>query len=169
MKLKELCDRLGVDYDQARYTLARGVLSKAIASSEPGRGNHRVFHSDQAFYLAVCLKLKDAGVNTALAGQIADWSRKIHSVSQNLGWDHRFAPFAGRFDTEHQWYVDVGDARYARLVTDANPSRAGLDEMPWTDMKTGRSCPTARPMIIFRLDIGRIAEQLKASAKRLAD
>ena len=166
LKLKELCQRLAVDYDQARYTLARGMLPKAIAALEPGRGNHRVFDASQAFYLAVCLKLKEAGVNTTLAAQIADWSRKVQGISQNLGWDHEFAPFAGKFETTHQWYLDVGDARFVRLVTDANPSQEGLAVMPWTEMATRKLCKAARPAVVFRVDIGLVAEQLKGSATR---
>ena len=68
-KLREICERLEVDYDEARYTLARGVLPKAIVQPEPGRGNHRQFDSSQAFYLAVALQHKAAGSNTTLAAK----------------------------------------------------------------------------------------------------
>jgi len=163
IKLKDLCDHLSINYDEARYTLARGVLPKAIAKTEPGRGNHRVFNPEQAFYLAVCLKLKAAGVNTTLAAKISDWSRSIQNMSQNLGWDFQFAPFAGMLNTEHEWYIDVGDARYVRLATNANPSRLGLDILPWTDMASRKECKTSQPAVIFRVDIGLIAGQLQAS------
>lgn len=164
MKLNELCERIAVDYDQARYTLARGLLPRAIAKAEPGRGNHRIFDTRQAFHLALCLKLKEAGVTTALAAEISDWSRKLQGVSQNLGWDSKFAPFAGQLETQHQWYLEVGDAKYARLLTDANPSKEGLHEvMPWTTMTTGKLCETARPAIMFRIDLSLIAAQLLGS------
>src|SRR5580765_7297437 len=112
MKLQDLCERLGVEYDEARYTLARGILPKGI-EADPGRGNHRLFDSSQAFYLAIVLKLKAAGINTPLAGKIAEWSRHVQSKSVNLGWDRSFAPFAGKLLTQHQWFIDVGDARFA--------------------------------------------------------
>jgi len=162
IKLKTLCERLSVDYDEARYTLARGVRPKGIKAI-PGRGNHRLFDRGQAFQLAVVLKLKAVGITTPLASQIATWSRAIQGTACNLGWDHRFAPFAGQLTTEHRWFVEVGDARYARVVTDANPSHPGLFEMPWADMKTRKAAPTACPVVILRVDIAQIAQELVGS------
>src|SRR5476651_2791958 len=92
MKLKTLCERLSVDYDQARYALARGVLSKVV-KEVPGRGNHRVFNCHQAFHLAVVLKLTSSGISTPLAAKISDWTRRIQRMSVDLSWDPQFAPF----------------------------------------------------------------------------
>lgn len=70
IKLNSLCSRLGVSYRDARYALARGIIPKGI-ENEPGRGNHRVFDWNQAFHLAVVLKLKAAGMSTPLAGLVS--------------------------------------------------------------------------------------------------
>jgi hypothetical protein len=163
-KLRELCARLEVDYDEARYTLARGVLPKAIVQPEPGRGNHRQFDSSQAFYLAVALKLKAAGINTTLAAEISDWSRYVQGFAQNHGWDHRFAPFAGKLSTQHAWWVEVGDAKFVRLATDANPSCRGLYCTPWVEMQRRKECAQAQPAIVIRVDVAQIARQLSALA-----
>ena len=164
IKLKTLCERISVNYDEARYTLARGVLPKGV-KGEPGRGNHRVFTDSQAFHLAVVLKLKAAGITTPLAATISEWSRRVQHMSVNLSWDPQFAPFAGKFTTERRWLVDIGDARFVRLGTDANPSGGGqLNVLPWVDMNTHKKCKSAQPAVIFRIDLVRIAELLIGAA-----
>ena len=156
IRLKVLCSRLGVDYNESRYALTRGILPRGI-EPEPGRGKHRWFDASQAFYLAIALKLKAAGLHTSLAADLSQWSRHVQGYSANLGWDHNFAPFAGQLHTAHQWFLDVGDGRYVRLATDANPSYDGLYETPWVDMKTRKECEVARPAVIFRIDIALVA------------
>jgi DNA-binding transcriptional MerR regulator len=163
LKLKEICRRLGVDYDDARYTLAKGVLPDGVAA-DPGKGNHRIFENRQAFMLAIILRLRAVGVSTAVAKDIAEWSRHVQGMAVNLGWDWNFAPFAGKLHSEKEWYLDVGDSKYARIVTNAHPSKDGYEITPWVNMTTRREQKSARPTIIFRVDIVRIAELL-ASAK----
>jgi DNA-binding transcriptional MerR regulator len=159
LKLKEICQRLGVDYDDARYTLAKGVLPDGVAA-DPGKGNHRLFEDRQAFMLAIILKLRAAGVSTAVAKDVAEWSRHVQGLAVNLGWDWNFAPFAGKLHSEKEWYLDVGDKKYARIVTNAQPSKEGYEITPWVDMTNRREQKSARPAIIFRVDIVRIAELL---------
>ncbi|MGZ9128183.1 MAG: hypothetical protein ACXW4Z_10440 [Candidatus Binatia bacterium] len=159
LKLKEICRRIDVNYDDARYTLAKGALPDGI-KAEPGRGNHRVFENRQAFMLSIILKLRAAGVSTTVAKDIAEWSRQVQSMAASLGWNWQFAPFAGKFESDHEWYLDVGDARYARVVTTANPSKAAYEITPWVDMTCRREERDARPAIVFRIDIVRIAQLL---------
>jgi hypothetical protein len=161
IKLHDLCRRINVDYDEARYVLAKGILPKAVAKSEPGRGNHRLFSPSQAFYLAVCLKLKAAGINSTLAAEICEMSRQIQNLAKKSGWDLRFVPFGDEIDTEQRWLLDVGDARYVRLVTDAFPSSKGMHVFPWTDIYTHQKSPEAQPAIIFRVDFSLIAKQVR--------
>ena len=165
LKLQEICRRLGTDYDQARNMLAKGVLPDGVAA-EPGRGNHRVLESNQAFMIAIILKLRSVGVSTAVAKNIAQWSRQVQGMAVNLGWDWQFAPFAMQLHSEYLWYLDVGDARYTRIITTANPSNEGHeDPMPWFDMtRSGNRQVDVRPAIIFRVDIVRIAQLLAGAA-----
>src|SRR5436305_15234084 len=100
MKVGEFCQRLGVPYRHARYALEEGILPAGVAP-EPGRGEHRDLAPAQAFWLSVVLKLKQNGIKTPLAGQIADFALEgARGIGSNLGWDHRFNPFAGRLYTE---------------------------------------------------------------------
>ena len=125
IKLQKLCELLDVDYDQSRYALAQGILPKGVDAG-PGRGHHRTFDAGQAFFLAIALKLKGVGISTSVAKQISEWSRGVQHMSSNLGWDPGFAPFSGLLHTERCWYLDIGDIRFVRLATDANPSEVGM-------------------------------------------
>jgi hypothetical protein len=159
LKLKEICERLGVDYDEARYTLAQGALPEGV-TADPGKGNHRVFEPSQAFTLAIILKLKAVGISTAVAKNSAEWSWVAQRMAVNLGYDVPFAPFDGKLQSEKEWYLEVGDLRYARIVTNANPSKTGYDIPSWVDMTNHRIEKRARAAIIFRIDLVRIAELL---------
>lgn len=163
IKLQDLCKRLNLPYDDARYVLARGALPPGM-DPEPGRGNHRLFNPSQAFHLAVVLKLKAVGVQVPEAIKISEWIYAVQGYSVNLGWDWQFRPLQGRMRTEQNWFLDVGDSKYVRVVTDANPSKPGLSTDPWTEMSARKVCQTARPSIIIRVDIAEIARQMAASA-----
>jgi hypothetical protein len=104
LKLRALCDRIGVNYRDARYVLAHGMVPRGI-DSDPGRGNHRVFNQWEAFWLAIVLKLKSAGVKPKLAAEMAGWSDRVKGLAVNLGWDRHFSPFDGQLATEKQRHV----------------------------------------------------------------
>lgn len=129
----------------------------------PESGNHRHFGPGQAFWLAMVLKLKAIGIKAPLAATIATYAEKsLRGVTQNLSWDWQFLPMEGRFDTEQQYFVDVGDLKYIRFVTDANPSGGGrLEEFPWQSAeRPNRSIENVRPCAIVRLDLTQIARLL---------
>lgn len=161
MQVGELCARLDISYRHGRYVLEQGIMPKGVDEA-PTRGHHRQLSPGQAFWLGIVLKLKDSGVQAPLAGQIADYAREaLQTITQSLGWEPTFEPFGGHFDTRQRWFVDVGDLRYIRLVTDANPSRRGrLDEFAWFPLGNGRTVD-ARPVVIMRLDIVRLAQLLR--------
>lgn len=159
LKLQEICRRLQVDYDDARYALAKGALPHGVVA-EPGRGNHRLFKPPEAFMLAIILKLRSAGVSTSVAKDIGAWSLYVHGMAVSLGWDWQFALFAGPLHSTKEWYLDVGDRRFARIVTNASPTKKGYHISPWVDMKVRRKARKARPAVVFRVDIVRIAQLL---------
>jgi hypothetical protein len=128
---------------------------------EPGRGNHRSFNYRQAFWLAIVLKLKAAGIQPKRATEIARWAERIRGFAQNAVWDWTFAPFDGQYTTDRQWYLEIGDGTYVRFLSDANPSREGLgDESGWVHMQTRTLCPDAHPVVLVRLDLSQLAALL---------
>jgi DNA-binding transcriptional MerR regulator len=158
-KLQEICSHVHIDYDGARYALARGILPPGI-DPDPGRGRHRVFSQEQSLYLATALKLKEAGLTLPRIQEIVPWTRKIQEWSCNGGFEPNFAPLTGGLQTQHQWFLDIGDGRYVRLRTDANPSKRGIEATPWTNTTSRQGAPDAKPLVIISLDIGEISRLL---------
>lgn len=160
LQLGELCERLEVRPRDARYVLEQGFVPAGVEPA-PESGNYRQFEPSQAFWLGMVLKLKAAGIKTPLAAKIADYAQlSLRGVTQNLGWDWRFHPMMGRFDTDHQYYVDVADLRWIRFVTDANPSGGGrLQELDWVNLfdRELRDDQGFVPCAILRLDLTQIA------------
>ena len=160
LKLRALCDRIGENYRDARYVLAHGMVPKGV-KRDPGRGKHRVFNHWEAFWLAIVLKLKSAGVKPKLAAEMAGWSQRIKGLAANFGWDWRFSPFDGQLATENQWYLEVGDAKFVRILTDANPSRDELaDETGWIDMRSRKRRKDVEPTVTIRINLSRLSSQL---------
>lgn len=161
MGVGELAERLGVRYRSVRYALEEGILPTGVEAS-PGRGEHRDLTQAQAFWLAIVLVLKQNGIRTPLAGKIANYARRaVGGITQNLGWEPGFEPFHGMFETNNQWFVEIGDLKVIRLATTANPSKLGeLYELEWNKIGTSNSAPNADPLVILRLDIGRLAGRL---------
>lgn len=162
IQLGEICRRLDVRERQARYVLEQGHVPKGVNRS-PDSGTYRQFSPGQAFWLAILLKLKEADISTSRAAKIADYAEGgVRTLTQNLGWDWQFLPSAGRFDTEHDYFLEVGDIQCIRIGTDANPSKAGvLEYSDWHRIgKPGVPVKGFRPCVILRLDLARIAELL---------
>lgn len=160
MQLGELCERLEVPYRHARYILERGILPGGV-DRNPDRGNHRQLNSAQAFWLGIVLKLKESGVKAPLAGQVANYAEEsVRTITQSLNWEPSFQPFAGWLETARQWFVDVGDLRYIRIVTDANPSHQGPYEFEWLVIGTKKQARVT-PVVILRLDLARMARLLR--------
>ena len=161
IKLKDFCQLLEIEDRDVRYILEQGHVPKGVAE-RPMTGNHREFGPDQAFWLAIVLKLKHTGLKTPLAARVADFAaRAVRATTQNLSWDRTFLPMTGWFESDHQYFVDVGDLTFIRLVTDAYPSREGLYAFPWSPVE-GRRKPDKiwTPFVILRLDITQIAKVL---------
>jgi len=161
MKVGEFSERIGVPYRQVRYVLEEGILPKGV-DADPGRGEHRDLDFAQTFWLAIVLKLKENGVKTPKAQQIADFAKEgVRGIAANLNWDYRFNPFIGQFETEFQWYVDIGDLTYVRIVTAANPSHQGLYELPWSQLGHHKTVEAAKPIVIIRVDLTKLAALLR--------
>jgi hypothetical protein len=163
-QMQELCQRLAVPYRDARYICERNWLPLGV-ERDPGRGNHRQLTAAQAMWLAVVLRLKVAGVKTPMAVRIAAFAERIRGMTRNLGWDWEFSPFDGALRTTKRWILEAGDMRYVRFLTDANPSKQGLDEMTWVDMKSRKPVPQAAPVVCTRVDLSALARLLQDRSK----
>jgi DNA-binding transcriptional MerR regulator len=166
MRVGELAQRLGVPYRDVRYVLEQGVLPPGVEEN-PGRGEHRDLDAAQSFWLAIVLMLKRNGVRVPDAQRVADLARQgIRGVALNLGWEYPFDPFRGRFETENQWYIDIGDLQYIRVATTANPSFQGLYTFSWTAITTRKSAENAAPIVTLRLDVSRLARMMAGEGLR---
>jgi hypothetical protein len=117
------------------------------------------------------LKLKQQGIPAPLAAKIATYAeRSLRTVTQNLGWDWQFLPSNGKFDTEHEYRVEVADLRYIRFGSDANPSHDGtLEYFDWHEItKPGVPIKDLRPCVVIGLDLSQVA-RLLAGAFRQRD
>lgn len=160
-QLQELCQRLNVAYRDGRYVCEKNWLPVGVAS-EPGRGNHRQLNPRQAVWLGIVLKLKACGVRTEMAARIAGFAERIKGMTKNLVWDWSFSPFDGAFRTEYQWYIEVGDMRFIRFVTDAQPSQEGvLCPTAWVDMDSRHLALDAAPIVCLRVDLSALARLLQ--------
>jgi hypothetical protein len=160
-QLQDVCRLLDVGYRDARYLCEKNWLPRGVAR-EPGRGNHRQLTAAQAVRLGIILKLKACGMHAPMAAKIADFAERIRGLTRNLVWDWQFSPFDGALDTEHRWYIEVGDMRFVRFVTDANPSKVGLHEMDWVDIATRKDAKDATPIVCVRVDISALARLLNS-------
>ncbi len=112
-------------------------------------------------------KLKQSGLKTPLAAKIADYADgAIRTATQDLGWDWQFLPRAGRFDTDHKYFIEVADLTYIRLVTDACPSQTTLYHFDWQKITKSRGpVKDVQPYVLITLDLTRIAAQVGSAFK----
>lgn len=113
--------------------------------------------------LSIILRLRAAGISLGVAQQISEWSAYVLQIASNEGWDLRFGPHIGQSNTDRRWFVDIGDIKFGRVATDANPSVEGLYEGPWHDLQLRTEQPKSlRPAVIFRTDLVCIGQLLNS-------
>ena len=162
MKMQELCERINVAPRQLKYLLEQGMIPPGVDPS-PSTGHHRQLTLGQAFWLAVVLKLKQAGVAAPLASDITNYvKRHLRGITRNLNWDFQFSPFDGDLTSSFWWCVEIGDNEFIHLLTDGNPSRKGVVyEFPWYRIGGNKEVLDPRPAACVRIDLTRIAEMLR--------
>jgi hypothetical protein len=163
IQIGELCLRLGVPYRDARYVLEEDLLPRGVESN-PDRGNHRQLTPGQAFWLGMVLRLKASGVKTPLAAKIAHSAMvAVQTASRRFNWEHGFSPFQGELETNHQWFVEIADLRYIRLVTNAKRSQKGLFAFDWFRLGQRQASKRVRPLIVIRVDLAELGRLLASS------
>jgi hypothetical protein len=143
-----------------RYILEQGLIPEGVDQS-PGRGEHRQLRPKEAYWLALVLVLKGNGLRAPLAAQIADHLRiSVRIIAANLGWDSTFHPFSAKFETECEWFADLAELRYVRVVTNSDPSHRALIELPWHEIGA-RKQTDITPVVYIRIDLAGLARKLK--------
>jgi hypothetical protein len=143
--------------------LEEGYLPEGV-ERRPGRGNQRQLRIEQAYWLAIVLKLRETGIKTESAASLADYAKRgLSKVGVTMGWDKNFQPFKGKLNTDKNWYVDIGDRVFFRIVTDAGPTqKRALHAFDWTLGNSTQPLPDVAPIAIIRIDLTRLAYILKA-------
>jgi hypothetical protein len=163
IQLGEFCQRLRVGDREVRYILERGHVPRGTAKS-PSTGNHRQFDAEQAFWLALVVKLGAFGLKVTLAAEIADAALLcLRGVTQNLGWERSFLPQLGHFHTDRQYLFEVADRKYMRLVTDACPSQQDLHYFDWVTLRGRATDRALKTVVVLRIDLAEIARILGGS------
>jgi hypothetical protein len=170
IQLAELCRCFQVPSRIVRYVLERGFVPAGM-EKQPASGNHRQFSPQQAFWLALVVLVKRSGVKTPMAAQIADCAvESLRNATQAVGWDPGFSLSSGRLATEYQYDVEIADAKYMRLVTNARPSsNREVIASPWFPLrrlkerwKSGQPHTTTfTPTVVLRVNETEIARLLR--------
>jgi len=170
IQLRDICRCLDVRDRDARYVMERGFVPKGVYV-KPASGNHRQFSGGQAFWLGMVLKLKAVGIKTPLAAKISDYAaRSVQTTTQSLCWESPFLPSQGKLETKYEYWVDVGDLKYIRFGTNAEPSSDGKPYyFSWHAVnKPGVPVKDLAPCVILRLDISQICRRLSRAFNTLA-
>jgi hypothetical protein len=169
IQLAEFCRCFHVPTRQVRYVLERGYVPEGVAK-QPATGNHRQFSPRQAFWLAMVVRVKSSGIKTPLAAQIADCALESWpNTPQAYRWDWGNSPSWDQIDTKHQYYVEIADSKYLRLVSSPSSSHESPIESPWYPLKNLKARWKAgqphtkafTPSVILRLNKTEIARVLK--------
>ncbi|MBL8795461.1 MAG: MerR family transcriptional regulator [Planctomycetia bacterium] len=159
MLLGELCRRLGVPYRQARYVLEEDILPPGVDPA-PDRGNHRQLSSEQAFWLGIVLKLKEAGMKTPLAATMASLTAGIFARVDLRKYDPEFEPFRGRLHARLNWYAELGDLRFIRLRAEREKPREALLDGTWFPIDGKKAKEQPSPVVRIQVDLSQIGRLL---------
>ena len=159
MLLGELCRRLGVPYRQARYVLEEDILPPGVDPA-PNRGNHRQLTVEQAFWLGIVLKLKEAGVKTPLAATMASLTAGIMGKVDLRQYDPEFEPFRGRLLAKLNWYAELGDLRLIRLRAERERPWKVVFDGTWFPIDGKQSKEKPSPVVRIQVDLSQIGRLL---------
>ena len=163
IQLGEICKVLDVRERDARYVLEQGLVPKGVDQA-PSTGNHRQFGPRQAFWLAMVLKLKSAGIRTPLAAEIANHADRRLCDLFGERWDWSLLKGSERLNSDDRRYVDVGDHRLMRFIPlDLLPGPPPRLENGWYPIGRGQHNDLPHPWVIIRLDVSKIARKLAAA------
>lgn len=155
IKLSELSARIDVEERELRYALARGIVPDGIPKT-PGSGHHHQFDFRQSFWLAVAVRLKAAGLKTPLAGKIVKWCER----DSRAGFFNT-SSFIGQLLSEETCRLEVGDAKYVRIVSYAKSGSPQQNRnTAWERLRKSRTCTDANPIVVVQVNLTELARLL---------
>lgn len=152
--LGEFCDRLQIPERRARYILEQGHVPPGIEKT-PDSGNHRRFHPDQALWLAVVVTLKDLGIKTPVAAEIASTTDQIIRGAPADCARNGVQPALSQLSPP--CWLEIAEAKYIRLILRELQSD-WCSRMPCGHYVAAGS--EFRPRAVVRLDLSLIAQQV---------
>jgi hypothetical protein len=158
IQLKEFCKLFEFDDRQVRFILERGFVPKGV-EEKPSTGNRREFGPRHAFFLAIALHLRSAGMRTSAAAAIAETAVEgLPYFAKGLKWT--FLPAHGWFDTDDEYSLEIIDGRVIGLQTSAY-SGEPCERVGWLTGGTRRKKnPEPVGLVTLRLDLKKIADVL---------
>jgi hypothetical protein len=162
LRVGELCRPLDVPYRQVRYILEEDILPLGVDPA-PARGNHRQLTAAQAFWLGIVLKLKASGVAAPRAATIASVTKGLFTKTVDMTrYDPDFAPFAGRLRAKLNWYMELGDLRWFRILAEREKPLTRVFPGVWLPWNADFSVPVGdrTPVVSLRVDLTRLAQLL---------
>ena len=153
VQLGEFCARLHLADREARYVLERGFVPAGVAKS-PCTGNRRQFDPLQLLWLAIVVKLRQCGIKTSQAAEIAHFGINALKAERDRG----------QIKADQKCYLDVADQQYGRLRTVAARSDRGAQPVPWCAIRGDRKVPVDfQPIVVLQIDLSEIARLLRAN------
>lgn len=160
MQLSEFCERLQINYRAARYVLEQGLIPKGL-DPHPSKGNHRLLTAGQTYWLGFLHYLKQSGVTSPVAAQIADYAAEsVSTMCQQLNYDPSFSPFKGRLLTERIWSIEVGDLQVIRVKCDRDPSGRPFVS-GWSLLGKRKTIDAFEPFVTLEVNLTRLANRLR--------
>jgi len=160
LRVGDLCRRLHVPYRHVRYVLEENLLPLGV-DSDPARGHHRELTPAQAFWLGIVLRLKASGVAAPRAAHIAAVTQSLFIKLDTTRHDPNFAPFAGRLQAKLNWFMEIGDLQWFRILAERDKPLERVVPGEWVswsgEVPKGQGPP---PVVSVRVNLTRLAQLL---------
>lgn len=105
-------------------------------------------------------QLKECGMKAPTANMVASLTAGMFGRADVRRWDTSFAPFQGRLTSNLNWYVELGDLRYIRLVAESANGET-VYRGDWLPLDLSRPTMDVTPIVSIRVDLTQIARLLR--------
>jgi hypothetical protein len=170
LTIGDLAKRLGHSKRRVKWLFEEKILPVGASDNKESYNGARFLLASQAYWVSIVLACRLSDVDVNAARVVADFAQMaLPRVAQQMRWDRQFRPFEAQFDTRFDWFIDIGDKSFIRLATSAAPRSLGkyVHCFDWATLDDP-TIPvlTAWPASILRIDLSRLAHQLKGGISR---